>query len=161
MENIYLNKEKSKEIAETLNVYLANLMILSTKLRNYHWNVVGKEFLSFHEELDSMYHMVADYIDAVAEKIVMLGYKPIATLEGAIEMSTITESPSQTITPDKISVDLIEDFNEMISIARYTSKMAGDNYDESTSGILGDHIRFLEKMIWFLSAYMSEPVMIN
>ena len=38
-----------------LNTYLANLAVLNIKIHNLHWNIVGSQFVSVHEYLESEY----------------------------------------------------------------------------------------------------------
>lgn len=45
--NIGLNKDKAKHLAEKLNALLANYSILFQNTRGYHWNIKGEKFLNY------------------------------------------------------------------------------------------------------------------
>ena len=42
--DIGIESENRKEVVGILNTLLADEYVLYTKTRNYHWNVVGKDF---------------------------------------------------------------------------------------------------------------------
>lgn len=45
MNYLGLNTDKTKSTVEQLNVLLADYHLYYQKLRNFHWNVIGKKFL--------------------------------------------------------------------------------------------------------------------
>ena len=145
----------TKETVKGLNQYLANLHVLFTKLHNYHWNVVGSDFFTFHEKLQELYEFIGEEIDRVGERILMLGYKPIANLESALDKATIKEAPSVDFSAPKIARSVINDFLMVVKQIRDTAEIAGENNDEATSGLLGNAIAFFEKMIWMFRAYLT------
>lgn len=152
-EKIGLDSKKAYEIAERLNVYLADLNLLYFKLHNFHWNVVGMGFYDLHEKTEEMYEAVAEKLDRVAERKLMLGFKPTASMQESLKLATIKEAPSKDINSTMISSILINDFSNIVKYLREISDMAAEINDEYTVGILGDDIGFFEKNIWMLSAY--------
>ncbi|MDQ7861062.1 ferritin-like domain-containing protein [Peribacillus frigoritolerans] len=71
-----LDPQYAKRLADALNIYLANLHVVSAKLRNFHWNVVGVDFIDFHEKLQELYEEVALEIDRIAETNQNVGVFP-------------------------------------------------------------------------------------
>ena len=63
---------KTTEILESI---LANSYGLSLKTQNYHWNVTGENFKTFHELFGEQYEDISDAIDELAERIRALGEK--------------------------------------------------------------------------------------
>ncbi len=41
------NREEADELVETLNQLLCNYAVIYQKIRNFHWNVVGGDFLMY------------------------------------------------------------------------------------------------------------------
>lgn len=146
---------KTKETVEGLNVYLSNLFVLFAKLHNYHWNVVGPNFFEFHEKLQELYEFVTEEIDRIAERILMLGYKPVGSLEEALEFTTLCEAKNVDITAEPIAMSVIEDFAEVLRQIRKVAELAGENNDEYTIVLLGDAIGFFEKNIWMFRAFLT------
>ncbi len=152
-EKIGLDSKKAYKIAERLNVYLADLNLLYLKLHNFHWNVVGMGFYDLHEKTEELYEAVSEKLDRVAERKLMLGFKPTASMKESLKLATIKEAPSKDINSTTIASILINDFSNIVKYLREISDMAAEINDEYTVGILGDDIGFFEKNIWMLSAY--------
>lgn len=71
MENQLMNK---------LNIQLANWNVINTKLQNYHWFVAGPDFFTLHAKFEEFYTEAQGNIDEIAERILAIGGKPVATL---------------------------------------------------------------------------------
>lgn len=152
-EKIGLPPEKAKEIADELNVYLADLNLLFLKLHNFHWNVVGLGFYDLHEKTQELYESVANMMDVIGERILMLGFKPVASMQESLKLTTLKEYPSKDINSTTIASILINDFSHIVKYLREISDKAAEINDEYTITILGEHIGFFEKNIWMFSAY--------
>lgn len=137
------------ELVEDLNLYLANLNILFVKLHNLHWNVVGGGFFDIHEQTQKLYEAVAEKFDAVAERIKMLGYQPLASTQEYLEVATIRELQSKNISSPMVARIIIDDFCCMVSLLK---KIRNTNDD---CEIIGEGICFFEKYIWFFNAYLE------
>ncbi|MCF8010484.1 MAG: DNA starvation/stationary phase protection protein [Clostridiales bacterium] len=149
------SKAKTEETVNGLNLYLANLNVLYVKLHNFHWNVVGFNFFEMHEKLQELYEFVALELDRIAERILMLGYKPVASLEGALRLTTLKEAPSVDFSSVNVARAVIHDFTEVVKQIRKLAALAGENNDEYTIVLLGDAIGFYEKNIWMFRAYLT------
>ncbi len=152
---IGLNKEKSMEVAKKLNKYLADLHVLYTKLHNYHWNVVGVGFFEMHLKLEELYTATALEIDEVAERVLQLEVRPLATMKDYLAVSTLKEALSEKIKPAKAAEDVLDDFQAILKDLREIVELAGDNNDEQTVGMVDTFIGNYEKHIWMLSAYLE------
>ena len=87
----YLNIDNQKvlPVVSELNVLLADYHVHYQKLRNFHWNILGKNFFDLHNRFEEMYNDTRVKIDEVAERIVTLKYHPISKLSDYIEVSRI------------------------------------------------------------------------
>ena len=77
-----------KNVAQ-VNQYLADLSVWNVKLHNLHFNVVGPQFKSIHEYLESVYDVAFDYFDAVAEAVKMAGQFPLVNSKEYAALSKI------------------------------------------------------------------------
>ena len=71
MENlnaIGLDTKKAKELAEKLNVLLANYSIFYQNTRGYHWNIKGEKFFELHLKFEELYNDLFIKIDEIAEE---------------------------------------------------------------------------------------------
>jgi starvation-inducible DNA-binding protein len=82
-----LDPQYAKRLADAFNIYLANLHVVSAKLRNLHWNVVGVDFIDFHEELHELYEEVS--LETIVLIIKMLGFFPLASMSEFVRYATL------------------------------------------------------------------------
>lgn len=151
-----LDPRYAKRLADALNIYLANLHVVYVKLHNFHWNVVGVDFFDFHEKTQELYEAVAEELDEVAERIRMLGEFPLASLQDFLKVATLKEVPSMAYTSPTIAVAIVNDFADTIRYLREVDKFVQETNDEFTMDLIADAQAFLEKNIWFFSAYLGK-----
>lgn len=115
----YLNIDNQKvlPVVSELNVLLADYHVHYQKLRNFHWNILGKNFFDLHNRFEEMYNDTRVKIDEVAERIVTLKYHPISKLSDYIEVSRIKES-SPLLTDEEMVADIINDNKNNIRTIR-------------------------------------------
>ncbi|SCY62252.1 Dps family protein [Alkaliphilus peptidifermentans] len=152
---IGLELKGREQVSEVFNQYLANLHVLYTKLHNYHWNVEGKNFFQLHSKLEELYDHTAEEIDEVAERILMLGFRPAATMKEYLELATLKEAESKSIKGDEIVESLLEDFSTLIIDLRKGIKLAEENDDQVSIDLMVGTLANLEKTSWMLRAYLS------
>ncbi len=152
---IGLDVKGSEEVSKVLNQYLANLHVLYTKLHNYHWNVEGKGFFQLHAKLEELYNNTAEELDAVAERILTLGFRPAASMKEYLDLATLKEVKSEPITGEAIVKDLQKDFETLIAELRTALKIADQNDDQVTVDLFVGSIGNLEKTLWMFRAYLS------
>ncbi len=145
----------SKKVVEHLNKYLANLHVLYTKLHNYHWNVEGRGFFTIHAKLEEIYDGINEEIDAVAERILMLGERPLASLADYLKVADIKEAPSEGIKSEDLAKILLEDFRTLIDSLREGIKVAQEVGDEVTVDMMIGALSNLEKQVWMLDAFLK------
>ncbi len=152
---IGLEAKGREEVAKVLNQYLANLHILYTKLHNYHWNVEGRGFFQLHSKLEELYDATAEELDAVAERILTLGFRPAATLKEYLELATLKEVASVAVTGDEVIKALQADFALIIGELRAALKIADENDDQVSVDLFVGSIGNYEKTLWMFRAYLS------
>lgn len=152
---IGLPVEGSKKVVEHLNKYLANLHVLYTKLHNYHWNVEGRGFFTIHAKLEELYDGVAEEIDEVAERILQLGERPLASMADYLKVADLKEAPSVGISSDDLVKAVMEDFKTLVGGLRAGIETAQEIGDEVTVDMMIGSLANLEKQLWMLDAYLK------
>ncbi|HHW71751.1 MAG TPA: DNA starvation/stationary phase protection protein [Firmicutes bacterium] len=155
MNRIGLSNEQTKKVAEHLDQHLADLHVLYTKLHNYHWNIEGPEFFTLHAELEKQYDAVAEEIDAVAERMLMIGHRPSATLAEYLKKAKIKEAESAPIRGRKVVEELLADYAYLIAGLREGIKAAQEIGDEATADLMIGSLSAYEKTVWMLEAYLK------
>jgi len=150
----YLNIDNQKvlPVVSELNVLLADYHVHYQKLRNFHWNILGKNFFDLHNRFEEMYNDTRVKIDEVAERIVTLKYHPISKLSDYIEVSRIKES-SPLLTDEEMVADIINDNKIILEQLGKIIERATKAKDEGTVDMIGAYIREIEKSTWMLNAW--------
>lgn len=138
-------------MTDKLNEHLADWNILYTKLHHYHWYVTGPHFLALHAKFEELYDFAAESLDAVAERILAIGGKPISTLKQYLAQTTLTEAGNESTDTEMLQA-IIGDFRKLADGLKQTAKLADDSGDAVTSDFLNGHVQELQKQIWMLTA---------
>ena len=150
-----MNENYINLISKDMNNYLSNLNVLYTKLHNYHWNVVGEGFFTLHVKLEELYNAVSSEIDVIAERIIMIGGKPLGSLREYLSNSTLKESSSNDIKSKELVESLLSDFKLLLDESKKIHLLTNSNEDPVTSSIIENSISNYEKNIWMLSSYLK------
>jgi starvation-inducible DNA-binding protein len=142
---------KSDKLMELLNKNLANLQLFYVKLHNYHWNVKGMNFKPVHEMTEAYYDYFAEQYDEVAERIVQLGGKPLATLNDYLKNASLKEESKKTFDVKYVLGSVLSDFKLLNDDFKEISKVAGENGDVPSSNIADENVAWLEKQIWMIN----------
>ena len=137
-----------------MNREVANLGVLYTKLHNYHWFVKGNQFYTLHELFEKLYDEVSEHFDAVAERILMLKEKPLATLKEFLENATIAEATGKE-TKDEMLKVTVADFEKLNKEFYEVVRKAQELGDEVTVDLAIGILSSLQKHIWMLKATLE------
>lgn len=150
----YLNfdLEKAKHTSKELNVLLADYHLYYQKLRNYHWNIVGRSFFDLHVKFEEMYDDAIVKIDDIAERILTLRFQPTSNYSDYLKISNLKETKSELSDIEMVN-NLIEDHGNILSQMSKVVATAGDCEDEGTIDLIGAYIRELETTTWMLDAW--------
>lgn len=89
--NIGISADHKKEVADKLNILLADEFVLYTKTRNYHWNVESMNFTEMHDFYEEQYDKLAEFIDAIAERVRKIGHYSLGRLEDYLKITNLEE----------------------------------------------------------------------
>lgn len=150
-----LTLEQRGVVAERLHLLLADEYVLYTKTRKAHWNVTGPHFMSYHKFFEDQYEQLAETIDTVAERSLMLGIKVPATLAEFSQLTRLNEEPGENPDADGLISALLTDHEAVIRQLREdiesTAELGDDGTTDFFTGLLEEH----EKMAWMLRSHLS------
>lgn len=155
MDYLNIDDKKVLPVVSELNVLLADYHVYYQKLRNFHWNILGKNFFDLHNKFEEMYNDTKTKIDEVAERIITLKYHPISKLTDYIEVSKIKES-SPLLTDKEMVTEIIDDHRIILEQLGKIVEKADAAKDEGTIDLMGAYIRELEKTTWMLNAWLKD-----
>ena len=144
-----------KELVNLSNKYLANIGVNYIKLHNLHWNVVGHQFKSVHEYLESLYDALADVLDEVAEILKMDGAMPLGSLKAYLEVASLKELEDKDYSVQESLEIVLADLELLKAQAEEIRRMAAEEDHYQLVSSMEDHLGNYSKNIWFIKAMLK------
>ena len=148
------------EMTEQLNLLLADTMTLRDLYKKSHWQVAGATFYQLHLLFDKHYGEQVELVDAIAERVQLLGGVSIAMAADVAETTRIARPPRGR---EEVPVQLSRLLDAHQVIILETRKLArraieiGD--DGSNDFLISEVLRTNELQVWFLSEHLvKEPL---
>ena len=142
-------------VIKKLEVALADTYALYLKTQNYHWHVKGPQFKSLHELFEMQYKELAEAVDLIAERILIMGHKAPATFNEFNNLKTIKDGNS-SLSANEMVTELAKDNSTLVNDLNQAIKIAQENNDEGSVTLLSDRIAAHQKAHWMLAA-SAEP----
>jgi len=139
------------DIANKLSIILADTYALYLKTQNYHWHVKGAQFKSLHELFEMQYRELAEAVDQLAERLLILGHRAPATFKEFEKLKNIKDGDS-SLNAKQMVIELSADNDRLVSDLNSTIPVAQKNHDEGTIALLADRINAHEKARWMLNS---------
>ncbi len=155
LNSIGLDTKKISELAQKLNILLANYSIFYQNTRGYHWNIKGEKFFELHLKFEELYNDLFIKIDEVAERILTLGHSPNHRYSDYKKASAIVESKEVSGGMKAVS-EIISSFKTIITLQRELLALSAEINDEGTNALMSDYIRAQEKLVWMYSAFLNK-----
>lgn len=137
-------------LVNKLNHLLANLVVEYHKLQNFHWYIKGNDFFTVHAKLDDYYNDINKSVDEVAESILMLEGKPLASLKDFAANASIKEAEAQFIKSDIILAEVEKDYSLLLAEVIEIKKAADAEENFIISAMMDDYIKNFTKAVWML-----------
>jgi len=154
---IGLSDEVRKSSVDELNQILADALMLRDLYKKHHWQVSGVTFHELHLLFDKHYEEQVIIVDALAERIQILGGVSLALPQDVSELTRIARPPrGREEVPVQIS-RLLEAHEIILVEARDFASRAAERGDDGTNDLLvGSIIRTNEMQTWFLAEHLIE-----
>jgi starvation-inducible DNA-binding protein len=152
---IGLDDEKTRMLADKLNVLLANYQIFYINTRGFHWNIRGDKFFELHLKFEELYTNLQLKNDEIAERILTLGYTPMHSYSDYLKHASIKEKTNIS-DGNKCVTEILAAFSTVIGLQRELLELSDEAGDEGTNALMSDYIREQEKLVWMYSAYLGK-----
>src|SRR5438445_2785922 len=149
------------EMTALLNQLLADTMTLRDLYKKAHWQVVGPTFYQLHLLFDKHFNEQAELVDAIAERIQLLGGVSIAMAHDVAEMTLIPRPPrGRDEVPMQIS-RLLHAHEIVLKEARAMARQAAEAGDDGTNDLLvSEVIRTNERQVWFVAEHLVDTPLV-
>src|SRR5215831_2689957 len=150
------------QITNQLNQLLADTITLRDLYKKHHWQVAGPTFYQLHMLFDKHYGEQNELVDAIAERIQMLGGISLAMAADVAETTKIERPPrGREEVPVQLS-RLIDAHQIIIQQSRPLARRASELGDDGTNDlVVSDVIRTNELQIWFLSEHLVDVPLVE
>ena len=154
---IGLNEQTRQSSVTMLNQLLADTITLRDMYKKHHWQVVGPTFYQLHLLFDKHYEEQTVLVDAIAERIQILGGVAVAMAHDVAELSSIPRVPrDREEAPVQVSRLLDAHQRLLKNCHDYASKADGSGDDGTNDLIVSQLIRTNELQVWFVSEHVVE-----
>src|SRR6202051_860266 len=145
------------EMTERFNQLLADTITLRDLYKKHHWQVAGHTFYQLHLLFDKHFEEQSELVDAIAERIQLLGGISIAMAPDVAETTFIPRPPrGREEAPVQIS-RMLEAHEIILKEARTVAKQAANAGDDGTNDLLVSQvIRTNELQVWFLAEHLVD-----
>jgi starvation-inducible DNA-binding protein len=159
---IALSETACKESVENLNQILADAITLRDLYKKHHWQVAGPTFYQLHLLFDKHADEQSELVDAIAERIQLLGGVSIAMAHDVAEATLVPRPPKgREEVPVQIS-RLLHAHEIVLKEARAMAKRAAEAGDDGTNDLLvSDVIRRNELQAWFVAEHVVDAPLVR
>jgi len=145
---------KTKELVNSLNSLLSDLQVTYQNLRTLHWLVEGRDFFMLHKLYEDYYTETADVVDEVAERVLMLGGKPLFLFSDYLQNAKV--EPVKEVPKGKDSLKVVvSNYEHLLGEFRKLLSHASEENDEGTVALMSELIGSTEKKLWMLNATLA------
>ena len=150
-----LDEPARLEMTERLNQLLADTTTLRDLYKKCHWQVAGPTFYQLHLLFDKHFEEQVELVDAIAERIQILGGISLAMAPDIAETTQIPRPPrGREEVPVQLS-RLLAAHQIIISDCRKLAERASRAGDEGTNDLVVSQVlRGNEMQVWFLSEHL-------
>jgi len=150
------------EMTAQLNQVLADTMTLRDLYKKSHWQVAGPTFYQLHLLFDKHFGEQVELVDALAERIQLLGGVSIAMAPDVAETTQIERPPrGREEVPVQLS-RLLDAHQVIIGETRKLARRASQLGDDGTDDLLiSEVLRTNELQVWFLSEHLVDVPLVR
>lgn len=146
----------NKELKDSLQAVLVDLIELGIQGKQAHWNVVGSNFRDLHLQLDEIIAVARAQSDVIAERMRALQALPDGRSDTVTKTTTLEKFP-----PDQVDTkDVVGLISARLHAVANTARKVHDVVDEAdptSADLLHVVIEKFEQFAWMVSAETQKP----
>jgi starvation-inducible DNA-binding protein len=146
----------NKELSDSLQAVLVDLIELGIQGKQAHWNVVGTNFRDMHLQLDEIIAVARTLSDEVAERMRALEVLPDGRSETVAKTASLPKFPADQVDTGMVVDLMVERLDAVAETCRRVHDPV-DEADPTTADILHTIIQQIEQYAWMVSAEKQEP----
>jgi len=154
---IALDEKACVASIELLNQILTDSMTLRDIYKKHHWQTAGHTFHQLHLLFDKHFNEQLELVDAIAERIQLLGGVSIAMAADVAETTMIPRPPrGREEVPVQLS-RLLEAHETVLKEVRTAARLTDEAGDYGTNDLLVSQVmRTNELQVWFIAEHLVD-----
>ena len=144
-------------VVEAAAKLLADSYLLYIKTHNFHWNVVGPQFVALHNLFEEQYTELATAVDDIAETIRALGERAPGSYKEFSELTVIEEVAGRgdKVPAEKMIELLAADHAKVSASAAALLEVAESAGDVGAADIATQRVTTHDKAAWMLRSLLA------
>lgn len=147
-------KADHSSVVDALSHLLADTYVLYTKTQNFHWNVKGPLFYSYHKMFEAQYEELSEAIDTLAERIRSLHQLSPASMAEFLKLTSLKES-SNSLHAEMMVKTLLADHETIAKNIEKLFAVIEDDGDEVTLDLFIERKAAHDKTAWMLRSILG------
>ncbi len=137
-------------VADALNLVLADSFALYLKTKNFHWHVSGPHFRDYHLLLDEQAAQILLSTDLIAERVRKIGGTTLRSIGHIARLSEIADNDAEKVDAQAMLKELRADNQTLIAALKKAKDLADEAKDNASSGVIDQWTDEAEQRAWFL-----------
>ena len=151
-----LDRNGVAEISVELRKLLADVFVLYTKTKNFHWHMSGRHFRDYHLLLDEHAEQIFAMTDDIAERARKIGGRTLHSIGDISRHQRLKDNNEEFVLPRDMLAELSDDNQQLTRFMRAAHGVCDEYNDVATASLLEVWIDQSERRTWFLSEIVSD-----
>lgn len=152
---IGLDERAREEVSESLGKVLADTYMVYLKTHNFHWNVRGPMFWTYHKMFEEQYQELWEAVDTIAEQIRALGIFAPGTLGEFSRLSFVQEEKGADLDAEAMVHSLVQAHEGILKTLNSAFQVAEKISDQVTQELLTGRMKVHQKTSWMLRSLLE------
>jgi starvation-inducible DNA-binding protein len=139
-----------REIADVLNVILADVFALYLKNKNFHWHMSGPHFRDYHLLLDEQSAQILAMADPVAERVRKIGGSTLRSIAHIGRTQRVLDNDADYVPPQEMLAELCADNRMLAARLREAHSVCNEHRDIASASLIEVWVDETERRTWFL-----------
>ena len=137
-------------VADALNIVLADSFALYLKTKNFHWHISGPHFRDYHLLLDEQATQILASTDLIAERVRKISGTTLRSIGHIERLSEIADNDKDNVDAQAMLKELQADNQTLIAALKKAKGLADGAKDNASSGVIDQWTDEAERRVWFL-----------
>ena len=149
-----LRKEAHDALISVMSRLVADTATVSQAAHGSHWNVMGPDFVQYHDLFGEIYEDLSESLDAVAESLrAMMAMSP-ATLGDMIALRSISDTQTGS-DPQSMAMSLLTQLQALLATLNAALAQATSDDEQGVINMLAQRVEMTQKWMWQLRSSLG------